>query len=202
MEDRIVEIYQSLENDLYQSALALALTIPDICGQIEYPKLINKRTGNRLVGKQYKRWFREWVEHYYADETGWTKDYKFAKKPYFTAKMCYDLRCSFLHSGNDDIDEYGETENQNFYFVYNFELCINGTDSIQERWSELDKVNNKTIKHLLVRIEIVDLCKNICRAAESYYQKKGAKYFEDKKVSILDIDKEWNKIHQLNKSMD
>jgi len=200
MEDRIDEIYQSIEKKLYQAALTLALTIPDICGQLEYPNLINKKNGNRIVSEQYIRWFREWVEHYYADETGWTEDYKFAKKPYFTAKMCYELRCSFLHSGNDDISDYGVNENQDFHFIYNFELCVNGTNCIQERWSESDKVNNKTIKHLMVRIEIVDLCKNICRAAENYYQKKGSTYFEGKKGSILDINKEWSKTTKI-KSM-
>ncbi|MBO1511231.1 hypothetical protein [Metabacillus bambusae] len=33
------------------------------------------------------------------DNTGWTNDYSKAKNPYFTGRMCYSLRCSFLHYG-------------------------------------------------------------------------------------------------------
>ncbi|MFT8320094.1 MAG: hypothetical protein ABF649_04245 [Bacillus sp. (in: firmicutes)] len=53
MLNKIEEIKQALKCECYLPALALALTLPDICGQIEYHQFVNKK-GNRLFGKQYK----------------------------------------------------------------------------------------------------------------------------------------------------
>ena len=46
--EKINAIRVALEKECYLPALALALTLPDICGQIEYPELIRKN-GSRLV---------------------------------------------------------------------------------------------------------------------------------------------------------
>ncbi|WP_273832345.1 hypothetical protein [Guptibacillus sedimenti] len=42
MLDKIKDIKIALNNKSYLSALALSLTLPDICGQIEYPDLKKK----------------------------------------------------------------------------------------------------------------------------------------------------------------
>ena len=50
MIDKIVsDIRNAIENDCYIAALALALTLPDVCGKAEYPN-----AGN---GKRYKNWY-------------------------------------------------------------------------------------------------------------------------------------------------
>lgn len=55
MIDRIVhEIRMALSHELYLSALALALTLPDTCGRAEYPN--EKRNGIR-----YKNWCSQYV---------------------------------------------------------------------------------------------------------------------------------------------
>ena len=38
----IKEIEKALDNEMFLSALALTLTLPDICGKAEYPELGNK----------------------------------------------------------------------------------------------------------------------------------------------------------------
>ena len=38
LEDRLQEIENLLSSKFYQAALALALTVPDICGKVEFPK--------------------------------------------------------------------------------------------------------------------------------------------------------------------
>lgn len=58
--------------------LALALSLPDICGKIEYPNYVNEK--GELVGKQYKTWFDDWVDHSYADPSGWMEDRNRQKK--------------------------------------------------------------------------------------------------------------------------
>ena len=47
MEKRIQEARKCLDNGLYEAALALALTLPDICGQVEYPAI--KKVGERYT---------------------------------------------------------------------------------------------------------------------------------------------------------
>lgn len=113
MLDKIKDINLALNIKSYLSALALSLTLPDICGQIEYPDFKHDN-GKRNIGKQYAAWFDDWVNHYYADNTGWTEDFSKANNPYFTGEMCYDLRCSFLHAGNSDIKNWGTKKTQIF----------------------------------------------------------------------------------------
>ena len=55
MINKIESIEKAIKYKCYLPALSLALTIPDICGQIEYPQFIY-RNGNkeaRNVRKQY-----------------------------------------------------------------------------------------------------------------------------------------------------
>ena len=49
---RIDEIEKSLENECYIAALALALTLPDICGKAEYPSenVLESDIRNGLIG--------------------------------------------------------------------------------------------------------------------------------------------------------
>ena len=49
MEVRLKEIRQALQNELYHCALALALTLPDICGKHELPDV--------AVKSRYTKWF-------------------------------------------------------------------------------------------------------------------------------------------------
>lgn len=197
MIEKINAIRQALKHECYLPALALALTLPDIGGSIEYPDYINKK-GNRLVGEQYKAWFDEWVNQYYADPSGWTDDFKQAKKPYFDGKMCYNLRCSFLHSGNSDIDDFGEKEDAENRYSYHFELCINGCDSIGTLWTSPQVNVSKTLKLKTVRIDLVSLCENLLLAAEEYYNHKGRESFIEHTIEVIDILKTTQKIQDLN----
>ncbi|MDB1956853.1 hypothetical protein PMY38_11265 [Clostridium tertium] len=198
MIEKINAIKQALECECYLPALSLALTLPDICGQIEYPDYIFNN-GNRNVGKQYKSWFDEWVNKYFADSSGLTDDFKQAKNPYFTGKMCYELRCSFLHSGNSDINDFGEKEDEKNKYSYHFELCINGCDSLGAYWKCSQPDNIKTQKLITVRIDISTLCQNLLLAAEDYYKYKGNKFFIEHTLKIIDIKKKTQFIEDLNK---
>ena len=104
MKSKIIEIRKCLDAELYQTALALALTLPDVCGQIEYPSLSS-------VGKRYEKWVETYID---KDEMGNNLEYWKTipvdesvtggeRFPVFTAKNLYELRCSFLHSGNEEI---------------------------------------------------------------------------------------------------
>lgn len=196
MINKIEAIEEAIKYKCYLPALSLALTIPDICGQIEYPQFVY-RNGNkevRNVGKQYIEWFNNWVEVYYADDTGFSEDWKRAKKPYFTGKMCYKLRCAFLHSGNSDIEDFGKKEDDEFIYSYYFNLCLNGCDSWGPTWGIKEEGNGKIIKEITVSINVEILCNNICSAARRYYKYKGEKCFEDHKINVIDIKYELDKL--------
>ena len=92
MVDRIVkEIDESLEKGLFLGALALSLTLPDICGKAEY-QIDNN--GNR---------YRDWFDNYVIGAqiaAGFYND----GMAYLSGEVVYQLRCNFLHQGNPNTD--------------------------------------------------------------------------------------------------
>jgi hypothetical protein len=88
--DHILDSIQaSVVNRNWHAALALALTIPDICGQIEYPHW----AGSGNTGKRYPAWFDIWVKE---------KLFRFGhqgKEFPMSGSDCYALRNAFLHTG-------------------------------------------------------------------------------------------------------
>lgn len=187
MLEKIKDIKLALVNDSYLSALALSLTLPDICGKIEYPHF-KYDNGKRNVGKQYATWFDNWVNHYYADPRGWTIDYEKAKYPIFTGEMCYSLRCAFLHDGNSDIDNWGDKEDKDFYYLYEFRLGLGGADQTGVYWENHTKDIKKITKTKTVTINIDTLSKNICQSAEKYYQENEPNLFKDHKIKLIDFN--------------
>lgn len=73
---RVEEIELNIRDGRWQSALALALTIPDICGGIAFPELVKRYRDGRIildrqknptrnVGSQYIRWFDEFAATFF-----------------------------------------------------------------------------------------------------------------------------------------
>ena len=54
MLNKINDVKSALKAGAYQSALALALTLPDICSQIEYP-------AENMVGICYPQWCDKYI---------------------------------------------------------------------------------------------------------------------------------------------
>lgn len=93
LEQILFEIQNCLNSELYLAALAVSLTIPDICGKAEYP-----RKGNR---DRYTQWYDYFVKAKYRSiETSYSAD-----MPYLSGEVVYSLRCSFLHAGNPNIEK-------------------------------------------------------------------------------------------------
>ncbi len=89
MEKYVEAIELSLSNQNWYSALALALTLPDICGWLEDPHARSQ--------KRYEAWFDRYMLKHYQNEffgPGFT---------FLSGSDCYALRCAYLHEGNDDI---------------------------------------------------------------------------------------------------
>lgn len=193
MIEKIKDINLALTNKSYLSALALSLTLPDICGQIEYPDL-KKKNGERNIRKQYVAWFDDWVNQHFADNTGWTEDGSKANNPYFTGEMCYSLRCSFLHAGNSDIQKWGDKEDADFHYSYEFELAVGGADKTGLSWVNPTNNNLKILKTKTVRVNIDKLCECICLSAEKYYREKDPNLFKDHKIKFIDFNSFKNQV--------
>ena len=95
--ERINEIRNALNLELYDSALALALTLPDICGKVEYPREQSSK-------KRYTDWFINFAEPFFTANTIILPGNQHADYIWLTAMECWALRCSVLHAGNYDVE--------------------------------------------------------------------------------------------------
>ena len=149
---RIDEIEMNIRDKRWQSSLALALTIPDICGGIAYPDLVKryrdgrikydqKKRTSRDVGAQYVRWFDEYASSYFMNEN----------KQYICGQRCWQLRCEYLHQNkgfmNEDVD-------------VQFHLGVNCGTSV----CNFESKDNE------IRIDIEQFCLRMCKAGRAYYE--------------------------------
>lgn len=75
-------IRKSVNNKNWYAAVAMALTLPDICGNIKWPK--------EASTKRSIRWFNE------SDLS--------SKSKFLKAENFYALRCSYIHEGSGNIE--------------------------------------------------------------------------------------------------
>ena len=115
----IKDVRACVKANISVAGLALALTIPDVLGQQCYPELVYD-DGDRKVKAQYRRWFDEYVAERFGGDNSW-----------FDGAMCYELRCSILHSGRADID-YHHHPSKGTPFEYEFKLVDDGRQLHQE----------------------------------------------------------------------
>ena len=171
MEKRIQEARNCIDNGLYEAALALALTLPDICGQVEYPAL-------KKVGERYTKWIDNFV------------DSKGLYDPLFDAvggfehlesQDIYKLRCAFLHSGDQDISS--DTIDC-FNLVRPGGLgAVEGKASFGYKY-RIEKQTYGSVKNI-AKIDIKYLTEMICDAAEEYYKTKSPSDFEEHTFELV-----------------
>lgn len=85
LEELLEQIELALQSGLYMIALQSTLTLPDICGALEYP--------NQGVGKRYKAWYTYYYKEYVLGVE--------LMEPCLTADECYLFRCSFVHQASN-----------------------------------------------------------------------------------------------------
>ncbi len=153
------EVELNIVDGRWQSALALALTLPDICGGIAFPELVKhyrdgrvmldrQKNPTRDVGGQFIRWFDEFAAPFF----------KLSEKdtaPYISGKRCWQLRCEYLHQNKGF---------QNDESSVRFHLGINCGSSI----CRLEKTSYPQDPRD-IRIDIEQFCWRMCQAARSYY---------------------------------
>ncbi len=91
---RVEDLEKAFDAGAYLSAISLALTIPDVCGDRLYPE--RKKESRR----RYVDWFNEYVAFNYLDEASPSVNGEMtASRYYFGGEDCYQLRCVYLHQG-------------------------------------------------------------------------------------------------------
>ena len=159
--DRIEEVELNIVDRRWQSALALALTLPDICGGIAFPEIVKhyrdgrvmldrQKNPTRDVGTQYIRWFDEYAGDYF-------KLSQSDEKPYICGERCWQLRCEYLHQNKGFLND---ENNIRFHLGLNcgMSVCQLESMNIQENGND-------------IRIDIEQFCLRMCKAAKNYYDK-------------------------------
>lgn len=179
MIEKINSIKRAIECECYLPALALALTLPDICGQIEHPDFVSTdKHGNkhREGHKQYVTWYDDYVKplYYIADDN--------APVLQFDGELCYALRCSLLHEGNFELkDRDGKL------LIDGFELHVDkvcGNHNIHSLYHEKDGKR-------FIDLDVYGLCFFICSAARTFYDEHEDKTIFEKYNPVV-IDESWS----------
>ncbi len=175
------DISRSLENKCYLAALALALTLPDICGKAAYPT----EGGTK---KRYIDWYDAHIGHFFQ-EISKAREEGLADLPYLSGSLVYQLRCSFLHSGDVDVDKSGIREEQNKITKFNMELRRHDDIFAAGTTAYLSYEKDGTIEREY-NVSVTYLCKILSGVALKYYKDNKDK-FTFFSYSIIDSTQEY-----------
>lgn len=151
---KIADIKKALNAGAVQSAIALALTLPDICRQVEY--------GNSgSVTNGYIKWVNTYVDLSPLHCGFGTESAE------IDGTVIYGLRCSFLHSGSDDIKGQGVAKK---HTITDFKLATPNT--LPNGGAYTYRVNASIVE---TKIDAKILCDLLCDAAEKYYHSRANK---------------------------
>lgn len=174
----IDDLNKALNAECYYAALALALTLPDICGKAEYPQ--EKST------KRYKDWYDKQIgKHEQCPNTS---------MPYLSGEVVYSLRNSLLHQGtpNIDVDTIKDYNNK----IDRFYLVLESKKPF-DIYCDAAGIYNGSEK--TYRINVRRLCLILSHSAKDYYEANREK-FGFFRCSIIDWDSEIDKMNKLELS--
>lgn len=156
---RIDEIEKCLDMECYIAALSLVLTLPDICGLAEY--------NIKNVGKRYMQWYDQYIGKYEKPNSPYGED-----MPYLSGEVVYNLRNSFLHSGNPGIEK-GKIIEDNCK-IDHFKLII--SESLLGDESCVRYCAGNEIRERKYEVNVRMLCMKLYRTAKTYYQENKEKF--------------------------
>jgi hypothetical protein len=172
------EVRRAIQAELYLPALALALTIPDAYGSVEYSWV-------KCVGERYKKWYEEFCGFRTAPFSDSRKDGMLS----FDANTCWKLRCEILHNGDanlgyDNLDGADEV-------VHNtgnssFEIRIGLSSVSGKSWQD----GNECDATFRVVIGLEQLCEELCTAADKYkrYKSGSPQDWKSEEISKVGMD--------------
>ena len=145
LQNKISEIRRAINLELYNCALATALTLPDICGKVEFPMESSSK-------KRYKKWFNKYARIYFVFSTTKLPENLTVEYQWLSEKECYALRCAVLHAGD-----------------YKAEGISLPHIHIHAHKRDGENYNHITRDSDHIDIDVVDFCERLCKAAEEYH---------------------------------
>lgn len=139
------EIRQALESGLYNCALTMALTLPDICGKVEF--------STERDSARYKKWFEKYAKEYFTNSTIVLPEEYVTTYQWLNADECYALRCAVLHAGN---------------------YKTQAKSKLSKVTLHAHKRGNENYSHMIrdsrfADLDVISLCKTLCNSVETYY---------------------------------
>lgn len=165
----MIEIYvrdinTSLENKAYFSALAMALALPDICGNVEYPD-------EPSVAKRYINWYDAFIGNYdFINDVS-----------YLSGEIVYNLRNTFLHTGSPNINKSKIKTEVNQLDKFNLVLGDG-----KKFWSVTTNIDTPDVSLRVMTINVTYLCQKICDCALWYYNNNRDKFHFDFHIFMED----------------
>lgn len=156
----IEDVERAIEHECYFAALALALTLPDICGKAEFPN-----DGN---GARYKKWCKEFV---YGIQSRNTPS---GDMPYLNEDMIYSLRNLFLHQGTPNVKPSSSWDER--CQVDHFTLEIVDPGGADGEMSMVEYSGYPSIVRREIQVGVRDLCYRLRMAAKKYYEENPDKF--------------------------
>ena len=151
------EIRAAMDSGLYYLAIAVALSVPDVCASLELdpdPALIKKN--RQFSGNRYAAWFSKYMQRHYSNLTG---------------EDCYRLRCGVLHAG-----KMGRPDDQ--YDRVMFEVPSEHSNNNHETLMEGNVLDGTPQPHQRVLILLaVDFCEEVIDAAHAWYRDRSEDAF-------------------------
>lgn len=181
MIDRLIDdVNKALDAEAYMAALALALTIPDICAKAEY--------GDSLGNKErYVKWFDTYIGQYEICP----KQVGEERMSYLSGEVVYSLRNNMLHQGTPNIKKEKIRDDVNKIDEFSLVIEKKNKFDIYADASTLEKqcYMGQTKSTRSYRVNVRRLCLIICLAAKNMYAKNKDK-FNFFNFQIIDRDKE------------
>lgn len=159
MDDLVEAIEIAINTENYYAALFLSLTLPDICGNIEYPELSKK-------SDRYKEWFR----------INMTPKYIINNKVSLLGDDCYALRCSMLHEGNSSVESQSSHILFKKFIFGTFQAhksCFFDCDLSGQKWDAV------------IELSVNQFCKDMCESARDWLN--GGSFTEEQQEKMKSI---------------
>ncbi len=157
----VEDIERAIEHECYFSALALALTLPDICGKAEYPEL--------KVGERYKKWCQKYICPIRSKEAPYSGD-----MPYLNEDMIFSLRNFFLHQGTPNVEPSSIWDDR--CQIDHFKLKITDPDTPDGELSMVSYSAGMKIDRREITVGVRDICYRLRVAAKKYYEENVHKF--------------------------
>lgn len=170
------EIELNIRDGRWQSALALALTIPDICGGIAFPELVKRYRDGRImldrqknptrdVGNQYIRWFDEFAAAFFKTSAD-------SAKPYICGERCWQLRCEYLHQNKGFLNDE-DSSSVRFHLGVNCGTSICQFDPGKENDEKNFELYNTPVLDFIQFSKPLPADKLVCVVCPDYAYAKG-----------------------------